>query len=288
MSASGRWGAVSVGGVLSSIGQWGVSKTADTKAFAASNTKSGTGRRAGNLDWNGSFQQQSGFPSVLPGDTGTFIGLIAPAGDAQGAAGLGKTGSFICDSVQIVWNWMTNEIVRSTVNISGNGLLTNISNADLVDASQSLAVPSSLCAMQIVKHDTVSYVNGCFQQATLTMARANKPFANSCTSGSINRRIGNLDWSLVLQSDVEDTATGWDFDENDYVKIKAYIDDEQFWLLEYGLVRAFENFNVNVETGDISRYSIAIDMSGDTGPGTDFDGQIVKPDVSVMWPVALV
>ena len=103
---SGQYGAAMTDGeALSTLGNWNISATSDIKAFVASNTKGGTGRRSGNVDWTGSAKQLVGWPlgkEMMPaGDQWNFLGFLAPRSGVPGTAGPNVGGIVLTESVSL-------------------------------------------------------------------------------------------------------------------------------------------------------------------------------------------
>lgn len=291
--ASGKYGVVAISGdTVSTVRNWMVNNIADTKPFVASNTKGGHGRRRGYMDWNGSFEQYSGWPDlgVMPGETFDFIGYVAPRSGSWGGIGPTVTGAAICDSIKQVINWKTGDIILTTYTFSGNGELYSAGDQIFHDDSPIEALSSSRAASPGIWYgpgESMESIELCCEQATLTITSDNKVVMNSCGDGFMKREAGNIDWRVefvVNEPDASSLVAGSDsFVPNKYVGIQLYVDPTDHWVLEWGLIKEFSNFTVNRETGDIINYTIPIEMSIDNGEDTENDGIIKRPGASENW-----
>lgn len=270
---TGMWGSAVVSGeVLTTLGNWQITNGADTKAFAASNTRGGTSRRKGNTDWSGSYKQFAAWPTVgcMPGDIFDFIGCIGPRSGTYGDAGPYVAGPCIVESVQLTIDWNTNAIIEMLTTIAGTGpLLAQTPEDYYVDESNPVGWASSEAEVKI-SDGAGQYFQLCAQRLVLTLRAANQVFSNSCGAGYMQRRRGILDWGMVITLDEPDvTALPLTLKPNMYIETQIEINSPtNKWSLKYGLVKEFANFNVDVETSALLTYDVTVEMSADGGPNT--------------------
>ena len=297
--ASGRYGAVSLGGVITStVRNWQTSIMQDSKSISASNTHGGTNRRPGLYDWNGNFQTFDGNPAAYPGQEFQFIGYAGPddLGDI-GGTGYGATGPALLESITTDWNFVANDPVTTTHNMVSKGPLLNYADASIWDGSDPLAVQASVCPMLLYKVSALGVIDAnpiaiCFQSVNFNLTSNPKEFANSCTGGWKSRMLGFYDWTAAFVVDEADTKKvksvtvgATPLVPGDYVSARLYVNATQYWLLNYGIVESFNNYNVNIETGDIITYTINLQMSGCNAH--DMTGAtITGPDGFELWSPA--
>lgn len=268
------------------VRSWSISEMEKQPTAVASNTLLGTARRRGVRSWSGSYEAYGAVPiaGAMPGNIFTFQGYGAPANDVSGNGQLYE-GDAISDSVAIRWNWKTGEILSHTVNFSGHLELDKLSGADPGDA-----VPPNLpeiggCYVQwaagdLLVFNTLPHVT----QATLTIRSKNQAYVNSSTYSSgvlwTGRKSGPIDWNLSIGQEDEERLTDI-FDIGDVINLKLFVDDTNFWLLTYGIVRDFTGIKADRETGAIMARTIPIDMNGYYGSSP---GVIKKPGGTQWWP----
>ncbi len=282
---SGRFGAVSIGGALSSIRNWRATRSLEPVLIVASNTKAGHARRPGVSDWNGSYAAWGGTPAVMPGGTGTFIGYIGPTSGVEGSVGGTVTGPMMVNGITVMWDYTSGEAINHTVNMEGNGALTN-STATIVDGSNVNAAPVGPSIIQVKIGAGGTYASICVAQATLNITAANQPYVNSCNyaGGVLSRKrvAGIIDWNVSLVVQNSDIASAG-VSIGDYVALKMFEGVTNFWDLQWGLVTGFSDITVDRESGAIVQYTINIEMSGDAGQGTAYNGLIKLPGAGANW-----
>jgi hypothetical protein len=282
---SGRYGAVSVGGALSSIRNWRSSRNLEPVLIVASNTKAGHARRPGVSDWSGSYAAWGASPAVMPGGTGTFIGYLGPTSGIEGSVGPAVSGPMMVNGITVMWDYTAGAAINHTVNMEGNGPLTS-TTATIVDGSNVNAPPIGPSIIQIKIGAGGSYAAICVAQATLNINSANQGYVNSCNySGGVlsRKRVpGIIDWNVSLVVQNSDLATAG-CAVGDYVALKLFEGVTNFWDLQWGLVTSFTDIAVDRESGAIIQYTINIEMSGDAGNGTAFNGLIKLPGAGANW-----
>jgi hypothetical protein len=99
---------------------------------------------------------------------------------------------------------------------------------------------------------------------------------------SRKRVPGIIDWNVSLVVQNSDLATAG-CAVGDYVALKLFEGVTNFWDLQWGLVTSFTDIAVDRESGAIIQYTINIEMSGDAGNGTAFNGLIKLPGAGANW-----
>lgn len=278
---SGKHGVVNG---ISTVGQWSISETQAPARGIASNTKFGPVRKHGVRSWNGSFNAFGATPSVLPGESFSFLGYGAPANDVSGN-GFRYSGGALVSGVTINWNWSNGEMINHTVNFDGNLELAKAVGAAIIDVS-AIDMPE-VCGTKI--EIEVNGTGGFSElenlvSATLNITCALQSYANSSThiNGKCwtGQKAGPIDWSLAItqQNDGGDNA----FDIGDELALRLYVNDTAYWLLKFGHVRDFSGITVDRQSGAIIQRTINIDMNAYYN---NTYGTITLPDTSVWWPV---
>lgn len=269
---------------VSTMRNWSINDTADTKAFAASNTKGATGRRRGNKDWTGNVGAYGGKPVHMPGDVFNFAGYTAPDNDTDGGTGAKLSGSAVVESVVINFNWDGGDIISHAINFGANGALTKQSGQVALtdttdpDTPEIIDLPITLFSSGSGFVELHNALN-----ATLTLKREMKTYRNSSTAGQTGRTTGNLDWSLSVAVQDSDPH-GQPFQPNDIVQVRLYTSETEYWELVYGRVKEFTGIQVDRESGNIIGYTINIDMS--THDDSNNLGHILLPGGATYWPAA--
>ena len=264
----------------STVRNWSVSDAATSVAYGASNLRAGTHRKRGVNSWSGSFAGNGGLPAVMPGETFTFTGYTAPTTGVHGTAGITYSGTAIVDSVEITWNFSTNEIVQWKVNFSGHLALVKGTGTE-TDATTPV---HPLTAATKVEYFNVSWQElSNVVSVTLTISAANQDYVDSSTIVSgvawTGKKEGRIDWNanIVLNTDDQPLAKGSD------QQLRLYTDASLFWLLEWGHLRDYTNLNVDNDSGAILQQTMAFEKAG-LDPTTSALGTITKPGGTVFWP----
>jgi hypothetical protein len=270
---------------IDTVAQWTINHQQAPARGVASNTALGPVRKKGVSSWTGNYNAYGGIPVAMPGELIGFIGYTAPTNDISGA-GMRYSGNVMIDSVAITWNWRTGDMLKHTVNFSGDLALARASGAQITDVAVPDMPSIAVCAKPTWKpaasgaHAALPGVG----QITLTFTAANQSYVNSDTviGGSVwtGRKSGPIDWTAtVVQDDIEMVAPlpGED------VELKFFVDATLFWLLKWGHTRDDGGITANIETGAILSRTINFDMTGHDGTAL---GVIQKPGATDWWPFA--
>lgn len=272
------------------VQQWAANLTTDPRAFGASNTSGGTGRRVGNLDWTGSFRQLTGLPAIMPNDEFTFTGYI---GDDLEDGGKSIGGNVICNSVVITWNWATGDIINTVVNWQGNGAFA-FADADGTDATDVLAPP--VCPAKVewtAAQDNTGYAAwDNLTQVVLTISAATQAYTNSSSKITIEtkdflavkRRKGRIDFTVALTEQNSDGLPSGRFLSDD-VALRIFTDATNFWELAMAHVGDATGIVADRDTGAIIQRTQNLGMNAFT-LGASAEGRIVKPGGSLYWGTA--
>lgn len=278
---SGVFGAVDG---QSTVFNWSIGETSDAQSFVASNTKGGTGRRAGNVDWTGSFQTYGGLPTVMPGEEFTFTGYTAPTNDVRGTVGNSYEGTAIVESLAINWDFAAGGLIKYTTNFAaGSGPL--VIGTDTVEDTTAPTALSSLESKIEWGSDIAVPVWTdwlCWTQAALTINAANPTTSASCGGGHVSRKAGPIDWTLAITQEEDGRSP---VALHGIYGLRLYIDATTFWLLDSGICTSFDNVNVDVEGGSIINQQVNFGMYAEGNTAIAGLGSIALPGGAVYWPI---
>ena len=265
------------------VGEWRITHTADTVPYSASNTKQGTARLDGNLDWSGSYQAFGHTPAVMPGDSFTFKGSMSV--DRL----TGATGTAICDQVEIRWDIEAGSIIDHTTTFSADGTLTV---GTITDPGLDTVVPNPPSSIGTkvelaIKAGSPSFVElPDVRTITMTITRANVSFISSSTAGQTQRDIGPVDISLAISIYTDDAGASAVPDPNDSMEAKLYVDATTHWHLKWAKFSELSDYTVNRATGELVSATCNAAMSGyEDISGTGTEGFVKKPSGATWWPV---
>jgi len=288
---SGKFGIING---ASGVRNWRLSVESNPPMYRASNTKIGTGRLNGQVNWNGSFEHYGLSPLVLPGQEFSFAGYTAPSNDTKGGTGSLYSGIARVSEVSLNWNWRDNEPPSTSVAFQAAGILAeNLTGADPTDVS--IPEPSSICGLKIqYNHASVGpsavYTWPNIARATLRFSADNPIFSNSSTiSGGfcyVDSVQGPLDFDLTIVEDNQSMhdvrGAGTAFNPGDDLRLLLYVDAATFWLLEWAKIDSFSDLTVEIDTGRVIEQTVNLKMNGFYN---GVEGQIVHPNTSILWPL---
>jgi len=268
-------GKYSVVNNIAAMRQWGLTHTSTPTKGVASNTRGGPVRRPGNRDWSGNVQAYGGMPAVLPGEAFAFAGYCGPSDNIEGNNGDVYSGNAIVDSVAINWNYESGEIISHTINFSGNGALSKSTGIHTDNTTPSFIGTNELPTATGDGSDICGITS-----VALTLTSENKQYVNSCTSGYNKRLAGNFDAMLAIG--VQDTNLDEFLAEiGDSLELSLPINDTEFWLLRWMLLKEFSGLTVNRETGDVESFTANFELNG--FDDVDGIGVVIAPDETVVW-----
>lgn len=278
-----------VTGVVSAVRNWSVNHNQTPEDHVHSGTLGGHERGNGYFDWNGSFEGFGAYPGIFPGDLFEFTGFAGPDNGVFGTSGNAVIGNAIMDSLTINWNFQPGGSLSWSGSFSANGCLDEDNVADITGVYT--PCPYRMCNLVLKYKEACAGVLTNFaavQSASLTFTSANIPFNNSDTLCCTYRRPGNLDWTLgvVTQDNYSPFVNGAFYEFN------LFTNATEFWGMQWGLFTGIDNFNVNIETGEIITKQFNFAMKGFhcCTPGSLEIGEIVTPalggDARIVWPLA--
>lgn len=275
---SGQFGAVNA---QASVSDWTISKTATTSAFVASNTKGGTGRVTSIQDWTGTFNQNVGEPTVLPGTSFTFQGALGPTTGVWDSNAVTYSGTAFMQQAAITWDFSASNIITSSLTFQGDGAVTGPTAATVKDTSApavKAVYGTKLQKAAATGTPTWEEVDN-IASMSLTLTSDIKSYVNSSTAGWTKRLAGNYDWTaeVTLQDDAEPVAVGTDY------KWRFFIDSTTYWELIWGQVTGYGNIAANPSSGDIVSKSFSIAMNGYADTSNPTDGIVTTPSSADWW-----
>lgn len=277
---SGRFGVVNA---QATVRNWSLQETMNAPQHVASNTRFGRARRKGPREWSGSFQQWGHSPTVMPGESFSFQGYIAPDNDIVAGVGGVLSGTAFVNQVAITWNWQSNEAVSYQTDFQGHLALTRATGAAaLTDAATPVLDIPSLGKIQYSTDGTAFTDFTNVTQAVLTISNQIQSYVNSSTVIATNlwtgRVAGTLDWTLAITHENSEPvlAMGPDY------WIRLYVNATQFWLLKWGIMREVGGLQVDRESGKVIQLTESIEMQGFSQVDGAI-GNITKPGNVVWW-----
>ena len=262
---------------VDTVESWSANILSAPQAYIASNTKGGTGRVPGVMDWNGSFNQRGGSPVHMPGDLFDFKGYTAPNTDILGVDGAYYEGEAIIDQVQITWNWTTGEPIAIVSNFSGNGEVEEGSDITTDVTDPAVLSPTGLRFTLGADEESGSDDDLCTSQAQLTITAANPSYVNSCTNNWTRRKAGPIDFSGSLTMH-NDSGLALPFAIGDDVELWGYVSAAAYWILKWCHIDSFTGITCN-RAGEIITMTVPFSMNG-FNPSA---GQIRLPGAGSDW-----
>ncbi|MDD5477998.1 MAG: hypothetical protein PHG87_07390 [Candidatus Omnitrophica bacterium] len=262
---------------INTMGKWTVELSNEVKSWLASNSKRAPGYLPGNFDWSGSYEAWGYQPLKMPTNEFTFTGSV------DGAKGV--SGDVVVDSVEITIGVEAADIIKHTVEFSGNGALTKadisaISDVESPEAFTSLGLKAYLG--DIAESPLYSELSD-VRTVTLRFTADNKEYNSSGTSGYTKRLAGNIGGEVTISvyADSLDDLP----DEGDLAALKVMVTDTLFWELKWIIFASIGDFAADVETGDLIGAELSGNFSGLAFDGSSWlEGEIVRPDSSIWWP----
>lgn len=259
--------------------EWQISEEATAEVIRNSATKGAAKRVNGVKRSTGSFTGEGGIPLKMPGEALAFKGYTAPDDGVFGSDGNTASVNTLITSVSINLNWAGNESVNHNVEFTGTGELT-FADEFLEDVGP---IPlGSICAVKIdygLSGSEVVLEN--IATATLTFRKEVITYINSSTNCIESSKPGPLDWDLSITLQDNRRAIALQSDE----RFRVWINDTQFYLLEFGHVEAYNTLSTNPSTGDIITQEMMVVMQSIRQSDSQI-GQIAMPDGSIYWPPA--
>lgn len=268
-------GAFGVVNGLSTVRKWSINDTASNFRFGASNVQLGSARSKGVRSWTGSMEGLGALPAVMPRDSFSFAGFVAPDNDTLTGTGEKLTGTAVVDSLALTFDFSTGNPISWVVNFSGHLALTkSAAQAALTDATDPDVYPP--CAGK-VEYDTTEQTD--IKQAVLTISAMNKKYANTgtivageCWTGV---KAGPIDFTLAITRESSKIMLNPGVNK----LIDIYVDGTDFWSLKWAMLKDNSGLNVDIENGEIISYTENWEMNAWNGSA----GEIVQPGEASAW-----
>lgn len=265
---------------VTDVMNWSVSETSEPVEAVTSATKGGRRRSSGIKDATGSFTGKSGLPPVKPFQLFAFKGYSAPDDEIYGSDGITVEGNIYAGSITVNMNFSASEDVNYGIDFSfdqGFQILTGFYE----DTGPPLE--ASICPCKIEYGDLgaeteIEHISS----ATLTFTIDLLEYINSSTDCKTGRKPGPLDWTLDIVLDDNTRPVPIQADE----RLKVWINTTQFFVLEFGHLASYTDFNHNIETGEIIQQTMNWMMQSYKQSDLTTLGAIYWPDdaVNPIWP----
>jgi hypothetical protein len=276
ISGIGGYVDTAISGVRS-IRKWSIDdNSADAPRVVASNTKGGSTRVAGNLDWSGQYQAFGHTPAVMPGDSFTFKGSIDGTKGVSGAA--------LCDSIEVTVDIEGGQVISHVARFSANGALAKGNVSATADTSVPNEPSSIGCKVQTADPSASPAFADLadVRQYTLTITADNQSYVSSETAGQTQRKKGNYDFQVSISRYTSDFADGPQ--PNNVKHLKLFVNATEFWELKWARFIEDSGLEVDREGAGLVACTKNAVMEGFTLVGsTPTAGHIKKPDTTTWW-----
>lgn len=274
---SGKYGVIDG---LTDILNWSDTEESTPVESVTSATRGGRRRSSGTLDGSVSFAGKGGIPPVKPFVRHNFKGYSAPDDDVYGSNGVTKDGFIYATSIVVNMNWEGNEDVNYSIDGACDGLLT-IGSGFYEDPGPPLE--ASICPCKIEYGDLGLEVEiEHIASATLTFTIDMVEYMNSSTNCEMERKPGPIDWSLDINLHDNVRPVPIQSDE----RLKVWISATQYFVLEFGHLASYSDFNVDIEGNSIVGQTMNWGMQAFKQSDLTTIGAIYWPDdaVNPIWP----
>jgi len=272
---------------VSTVRNWSINETMSPHDYVASNTLFGTGQRPGVHEWNGNFGIYGYQPSVLPGQSFSFLGYTAPNDDVTGT-GLRYSGTALLETLKIAWGWQNAEIINATADFKGHLALTAADGIERYDVAVPV-VPTVIGTKIMYSSDGVTWAewdNLISAELTLTCKLLEYVTSSTYVSSKAwkGQKPGPVTWSLsvtVLDTirSILQIGTSYQF--------RCYVTSSLYFELKWGQVNEFSGLQVDRETGAIMQHTVNIGMNGFDPAAVTYAasvGHVLMPDTTQWWP----
>ena len=272
---SGKYGAIDA---VKDITNWSITETSEPVESVTSATKGGRRRSSGIKDASGSYAGKGGDPIVKPFVKHAFKGYSAPDDEVYGSAGITYEGDVYANSITINFNPSGNEDINHSVDFAFDQGVVIGSGFYKDDGPPYL---SSVCPFKIEYGAAGAEVEiEHISTATLTFTVDILEYVNSSTNCTKGRKPGPLDWSLDIT--IEDNVRPIPIQADE--RLKVWINATEFFILEFGHLASYSDFNVDIESGAIISQTMNWMMQAYEQDALTTIGQIIWPDLDVVWP----
>lgn len=258
---SGKHGAVDGVGTVRT---WSISSSADLQAVVASNTKGGTSRSEGNIDWDGQYTAYGDDPTHYPGEGFTFTGCL------DTTVNKGFSGVAIVDGVEIVVDIAAAAVIAHVVNFSANGVLDPVDTTGVEDVTIPNPPSSKGCKVQIGTFLSTA-VFADFVDVTrfaISITTDNKPYVTSSTAGQTQRKEGNVDARVSIDWALDEDGMAGLPVANDINEVKLYVNATEFFHFKWLMWSEPDNVEVSRESADIINGTLTGELKVAAAPET--------------------
>jgi hypothetical protein len=254
---------------FSTLRKWMIEDTIEeAEQLVLSNTQAGEVSEGGVTDWKGYFIGKGHTPGVFPGDALSFSGDIGN--------GTGKSGTAICDVLDITGDVERNHAIEYNVKFSGNGLLANHAAAVTDSTDCDFYLPTGLA----VYFDSTKLTDTRYWR--LVLKNGTLPYVSSETAAGRKRIRGKMAGGLFMVKSYFDDPTAIPT-KGTYYTVKFYVTDSTFWEVGYCRVMKVDDLGADHN----SEEPVGVTISGvfSAWNGTAI-GAIKDPAVATKWPFA--
>lgn len=264
---------------INGIKNWSLEESIANFAKVTSATECGTERNSGVKSWSGSFDIDTHTPpaTLIPGLTFAFAGYTGPTTGVEGTNGQLFTGTARVDSVTINWPIQAGEDIMSSVSFTGDGVLTsNASGSPTLDVSQPALIPT--CGTKLDYGAAASEVElADVLDMNLTFTAGNSTYNSSSSSCWTKTVPGPIDWSLSVTIGNDNRP----FTLGEAVRLRAWVDGTDYWLLEYGRFAGYSGLVVDRSSNSIVQQTLTFEMTTQNDSGTE--GVVTVPGGGTNW-----
>lgn len=247
----------------------------------------GTDRIPGFIEHTGTFQGFGAVPPLFVGDEFDFIGYTAPTSGIPGSVGYAYVIPAIVNTLNVTWNWVAgNARADWTITFGSTGSIEELSTFD-DDLDDDVFCDDNACELELRMFDCEdAEVDLCnLTSASLTFNGNVGSYSNSSTECQIRKIAGNLDWTMEI---VDQNPFIVPIRQNTYwFEIDATLDPATFWILKFAMSMGATNFRVDTETNEPIGKTNNFAMKAVNCCNTPTRGEIVMPDGTTVWPMAV-
>lgn len=260
---SGRHGLLSLNEtIVTHMRNWNLTDVQAPVTYSSSQTKLAMGRKTGIRSWQGSFQGYGGYPGFVPGEYLDFLGYKGnDAGDETPSEVAG--GEILITSLDITWNWQSNEVISWQAAFTGNGEIA-YTTPDLELPSDGTAPPTP-CNTQWNRNTVAipALTTGTLNLSCTAIETVNSnSYANGFCWKGVKPGIKDAKASVTQESDTQPYTVG------ELITLRCNIDATTYWELAYMHFLGYSNIQVNRETGAIITQNLDYEMSIISGSTT--------------------
>lgn len=277
----GQYGVIDT---ISDITQWSITEASEPVESITSATRGGRRRSAGIINSNGSFAGKGGEPPVKPFVKHAFKGYSAPDDDVYGSDGVCQTCDMYANSIVVNMNWEGNEDVNYNIDFGVDGILT-ILQGFYEDPGPPLEASICPCKIEYGAVGAEVEIEN-IATATLTFTIDMVEYMNSSTNCTTKRVPGPIDWTLDINLHDNVRPIPLQSDE----RLKVWINATQYFVLEFGHLASYTDFNVDIAGNAIVGQTMNWMMQSHKASDLATIGAIYWPDdaVNPIWPPVVI